>query len=188
MLSKLILSSLLFAVFLAAKIPTIHAQAASNNGLVVTTGTGTYTGIINGTAPNVRQFLNIPYSIPPVGDRRWLPPAKVTTNSSSNIDSTQFPPSCPQYVSKVQSIYDQDVTQWEIVDGDANFTAGLFAGATSEDCLSLAIWTPAQNAMNLPVIMFMTGGAFYTGGINIPIQLPFHWVQRTQAHVVVTIK
>jgi len=27
-----------------------------------------------------------------------------------------------------------------------------------------------------------------TGGIDIPYQFPYHWVQRTQAHIVVTIK
>ncbi|KAL4892366.1 Alpha/Beta hydrolase protein [Aspergillus ambiguus] len=33
----------------------------------------------------------------------------------------------------------------------------------------------------------MTGGAFIKGGVNIPYQLPHHWVQRTQAHIVVSI-
>ncbi len=164
-------------------------QTSSSGSLIVTTGTGTYTGIINGTAPNVRQFLNIPYSIPPVGDRRWLPPAAVTTNSSAHIDATEYPPSCPQYVSKVRSVYNSDVTQYQIADGTESSIAGAFAETSSEDCLSLAIWTPSgQNATNLPVAIFMTGGGFVTGGINIPYQLPYHWVQRTQAHIVATIK
>jgi hypothetical protein len=68
--------SLLSAASAALHFTIARAQADSSNGLVVTTGTGTYTGIINGTAPNVRQFLNIPYSVPPIGDRRWLPPTK----------------------------------------------------------------------------------------------------------------
>jgi carboxylesterase type B len=178
---------LLSAASAALHLTITRAQADSSNGLAATTGTGTYTGIINWTAPNVRQFLNIPYSVSPIGDRRWLPPAKVTTNSSSKIDATQYLPSCPQYVSNGPSIYNQDFTQYQIIDGAESFTAGLFADATSEDCLSLAIWTPPQNAQKLPVALFMTGGGFYTGGINIPYQLPYHWVQRTQAHIVVTI-
>jgi acetylcholinesterase len=61
---------------------------------------------------------------------------------------------------------------------------------TSEDCLSLALWTPtgADKGSKLPVILFMTGGGFGSGGIDIPYQLPHHWVQRTQQHIVVTIK
>jgi carboxylesterase type B len=76
-----------------------------------------------------------------------------------------------------------------IYDGNENTTSGLFAQESSEDCLSLAIWTPANatSASSLPVIMFMTGGGFVTGGIQIPYQLPQRWVSRTQAHIVVTI-
>lgn len=39
-------------------------------------------------------------------------------------------------------------------------------GPISEDCLSLSIWTPAQGE-GLPVIMFVTGGGFVTGGVEI---------------------
>ncbi|KAH9826169.1 carboxylesterase [Teratosphaeria destructans] len=40
---------------------------------------------------------------------------------------------------------------------------------------------------HLPVAFFMTGGAFQTGGIDIPGQIPAAWVNRTQEHIVVTI-
>ena len=34
-------------------------------------------GFVNSSAPGVRQFLSIPYSLPPTGARRWLPPSKI---------------------------------------------------------------------------------------------------------------
>ena len=141
--SHIMLSSLLSAGAFYSCIGIASSQFSSPSSLIITTGTGTYTGIVNGTAPNVRQFLNIPYSIPPVGNRRWLPPAAVTTNSSIHIDATEYPPSCPQYVSKVKSVYNSDVTQYQIADGTESSVAAEFAETSSEDCLSLAIWTPS---------------------------------------------
>ena len=34
-------------------------------------------GFVNSSAPGVRQFLSISYSLPPTGARRWLPPSKI---------------------------------------------------------------------------------------------------------------
>lgn len=67
--------------------------------------------------------------------------------------------------------------------------AGAVAWASAEDCLSLAIWTPADadRSSNLPVALFVTGGGGVTGGVNIPSQLPTNWVSRSQEHIVVTI-
>lgn len=54
--------------------------------------------------------------------------------------------------------------------------------------MTIAIWTPANATAgsNLPVIHFLTGGGQVTGGINIPTQLPAHWVSLSQSHIVVT--
>lgn len=66
---------------------------------------------------------------------------------------------------------------------------GSTAWSSSEDCLSLAVWTPsyANETSKLPVALFVTGGGGITGGINIPSQLPSAWVSRSQEHIVVTI-
>lgn len=145
------------------------------NSLVVKTQSGTYRGLINGSAPLVREFQGIPFAKPPTGDLRWLPPQKLENKPDHVYDATRYPPSCPQYVSKIPTIWNSVTTEY------------IIAGPPDEDCLSLSIWTPAE-AKNLPVIMFMTGGGFQTGGIQINYQLPYNWVERTQAHIVVTIK
>lgn len=150
----------------------VSASSASN--LIVQAPSGTYQGLVNGSAPHVRQFLGMPYAQKPIGDLRWAPPQKLETNCTHMYDATRFPPSCPQYISSIPDIFNQAVPEF------------LIRGPVSEDCLSLGIWTPAEGRA-LPVIVFVTGGAFTTGGVDIDYQLPYHWVERTQAHIVVTV-
>lgn len=66
---------------------------------------------------------------------------------------------------------------------------GSTAWSSSEDCLSLAVWTPAfaNKTSKLPVALFVTGGGGVTGGIEVPSQLPSNWVSNSQEHIVVTI-
>jgi carboxylesterase type B len=104
-----------------------------------------------------------------------MPPQKLENKPKHVYDATRYPPSCPQYVSKIPTVWNSVVTEY------------IIAGPVSEDCLALSVWTPAE-AKDLPIIMFITGGGFQTGGIQINYQLPYNWVERTQAHIVVTIK
>lgn len=149
-------------------------HSCSANNLIIQAPSGTYQGLVNGSAPHVRQFLGVPYAQSPIGDLRWAPPQKLETNCTHKYDATRFSPSCPQYISPIPDIFNQAVPEF------------LIRGPVSEDCLSLGIWTPA-GARGLPVIVFVTGGAFTTGGVDIDYQLPYHWVERTQAHIVVTM-
>lgn len=158
--------------------------------LTIETTIGNITGIINGTTPSVRQFLSIPYAQPPVQELRFLPPQPLSTvDTLVNIDATQFPPSCPQFVTRAPSIYNQYATAWLPTQFDQSPVAGESLDTSSEDCLYLAIWTPsnASETSSLPVLFFMTGGAFTTGGVDIGVQVPSQWVERTQSHIVVTI-
>ncbi|PYI04623.1 carboxylesterase [Aspergillus sclerotiicarbonarius CBS 121057] len=159
--------------------------AASNDHLTVHTRTGIFTGLLNPDFPLVREFRSIPYAQPPVSSRRWLPPAPLPDSNATHY-ATNFPPACPQYVSSKPTVFSNIVPEFFIWDGNENTTAGLMAQSSAEDCLQLAIWAPA-NATNLPVLLFMTGGGFKTGGINVPYQIPASWVSRTQSHIVVTI-
>lgn len=157
--------------------------------LTVETNTGTVTGLVNGTTPSVRQFLSIPFAQPPIDSLRWLPPQALKTNSSQPVDATRYPPSCPQFLSAVPSVYNQDITPWIPYRYDQPAPAGASLQTSSEDCLYLGVWTPtnATKTSALPVLFFITGGAFLTNGVDVPAQIPNHWVERTQSHVVVTI-
>ncbi|KIK65792.1 hypothetical protein GYMLUDRAFT_38279 [Collybiopsis luxurians FD-317 M1] len=162
-------------------------SAQTQHNLTVQTRTGTFVGGLNDTYPDVRHFKYVPYAKPPVGSRRWTSPERLD-NSSDIIDSTVFGPSCSQYVSAIPTVWALNITGNLIVNYGESLLAGQVAQNSAEDCLTLAIWTPANASPNskLPVIHFFTGGGDVTGGINIPTQLPAHWVHRSQKHIVVT--
>ncbi|KAF2165306.1 hypothetical protein M409DRAFT_36906 [Zasmidium cellare ATCC 36951] len=163
-------------------------QPAPHNDLVVTISSGTYAGLIDGTTPDVRQWRRLPFGLPPVGERRWLPPEPVEPNNDTRIqDATKYPPSCPQYLTAAPSIWNFLVPQFTIATVGQNKTARAYANSASEDCLYLAVWAPRRQRERLPVIMFITGGAFVNGGVDVPYQIPAQWVQRTRSHIVVTI-
>lgn len=155
---------------------SLYHEHQEPNDLLVTAPSGTYRGLINGSTPAVRTFLGIPFAQPPTAKLRWLPPHELPSSPDRIFDATRYPPSCPQYVSQVPSVWN-----------DAN-TNYIISGPISEDCLALSVWTPAREAEKLPVIVFLTGGGFQTGGVEINYQIPGDWVQRTGRHVVVTVK
>ncbi|PYH95647.1 carboxylesterase, type B [Aspergillus ellipticus CBS 707.79] len=158
------------------------------SNLTVETQTGTFIGFLNDTFPNVRQFLNVPYAKPPLGDLRWMPPQKLDP-SSRKYDSTRYGPGCPQYVSGESTMWNSYAPSNLLLSVGEDLNQGSVAWSTSEDCLSLAVWTPsyADVGSKLPVALFVTGGGGVTGGIDIPSQLPPPWVSRSQEHLVVTI-
>ncbi|KIX01040.1 uncharacterized protein Z518_10106 [Rhinocladiella mackenziei CBS 650.93] len=169
-----------------------EVKCPGSDNLTVQTSTGTYTGLIDPKFPNTRQFRAIPFAEPPVLSRRWLPPQKLSSPPSEHHYATRFPPSCPQFVTAVTSIWNQNLTKGNLINnGNQNDSSGLVGEATSEDCLYLAVWTPTAVApppdTGFPVLFFMTGGGFVIGGVDIPWQLPPSWVQRSQSHIVVTI-
>lgn len=122
-----------------------------------------------------------------MGSLRWKPPQRLDS-SNALIDSTTFGPVCSQYVTAIPTVWALNITGNLVVNYGESLLAGQVAQNSAEDCLSLAIWTPASVTpeSKLPVIIFLSGGGDVTGGINIPTQLPSNWVHRSQKHIVVT--
>ncbi|KAK4565655.1 hypothetical protein LTR86_003503 [Recurvomyces mirabilis] len=146
-----------------------------SDGLTIQTTAGPVTGFVNDTAPQVRQWLGVPYAQPPVGDLRFAPPQK-TSFSSHPINATAFAPSCMQQYSNGSTIYTEVLNEFLINGGD------------SEDCLYLNVWAPAATGTGKdtwPVFVYAPGGGFTSGGANSLYKIPDKWVQRTQNHVVV---
>lgn len=186
---KLSTQSLLAALAVDTVLGGTANNCSASDSLTVKTLTGTYTGLIDLEYPNTRQFRAIPYAEPPVASRRFLPPQKLAPSSDHHY-TTRFPPSCPQFVTAIESIYSGPLTAGNLIyNGNQNDTSGMSGEATSEDCLYLAIWTPAVIPVNssLPVLLFMTGGGNVLGGVEIPWQFGTPWVERTQSHIIVTI-
>ncbi|HBK47183.1 MAG TPA: carboxylesterase [Xanthomonadaceae bacterium] len=121
------------------------AMPKAESAPVVDTAAGRVQGLAEGP---LQVFKGIPFAAPPVGALRWKAPAPVQAWSGVK-DATQFGPACIQPSNRVQSIYAQDI------------------GATSEDCLSLNVWAPAD-ARNAPVLVWIHGGALRTGSSKEP--------------------
>ncbi|PSR80480.1 Alpha/Beta hydrolase protein [Coniella lustricola] len=174
-------ATLLSALHVAQGQQCRDATSTTAANLTVTTRTGTFVGDLNDTYADVRQFKYIPYAKPPTGKRRWAPPSPLDS-SSEVMQSTVFGPACAQYVSAVPTSWALNITGNLIVNYGESLLAGAVAQNSAEDCLSLAIWTPANATADsrLPVLHFLTGGGDVTGGINIPTQMPASLVSRSQ--------
>lgn len=163
----------------SASSPT--CQPIDDASLSVITRLGTIHGTVNESTNCVRQFLHIPYAKPPTQSRRFKPPEPVDSYPGGELNATKLGPSCPQFlVQDPPTVYNQDVLQFNL--GGLNNTSTY----TSEDCLSLSVYTPPiPGDEKLPVIIFIHGGSFTFGGQDVPYQIPAHWVQNTQAQIVV---
>jgi para-nitrobenzyl esterase len=115
--------------------------AASASGApLVNAPAGKVEGVTEGS---LRVFKGIPYAAPPVGPARWKAPAPMARWSQTKI-AKDFGAPCVQPTPRGQSIYSSDI------------------GQSSEDCLTLNIWTPA-NASKAPVFVWIHGGSLVSG-------------------------
>ncbi|ETS84104.1 hypothetical protein PFICI_02129 [Pestalotiopsis fici W106-1] len=152
-------------------------RSCSQADLTVKLDAGVVHGTVEAANPDVRQFLGIPYAKPPLGDLRFAPSERL--ESFGEITADTLPPSCMQYLTSLASIWTYDVLQFN--EDGLNTT-----GPQSEDCLTISVWAPRGAKKNLPVLLWIYGGSFKTGGEDVPYQIPTQWVQRTQDHIVVS--
>ncbi|MET0655379.1 MAG: carboxylesterase family protein, partial [Pseudoxanthomonas sp.] len=124
--------------------PSMSAPKAESAPMV-TVETGRLQGSVEGP---IQVFRGVPYAAPPVGKLRWRPPIPAPAWPGVK-DATEFGAACIQPTARVQSIYAQDI------------------GPTSEDCLTLNVWAPA-NAKDAPVLVWIHGGALRTGSSKEP--------------------
>lgn len=105
---------------------------------------GTVKGVTEG---EVSSFKGIPYAAPPVDEYRWRPPQPVKPWDGVR-DATEFGPNCAQ--------------------GGWGAAPGTIAEGSSEDCLYLNLWVPAEAKPDdrLPVMVWIHGGAFVGGSGN----------------------
>ncbi|QAT43283.1 carboxylesterase/lipase family protein [Aminipila luticellarii] len=95
----------------------------------------------------VNSFLGIPYAKPPVGEGRWRAPEKLDY-SDKTISVTEYGLSAMQH-------YDQ----WELAS----------VREKGEDCLTLNVWVKDMEKRNQPVMVYIHGGGYYSGGSSDPL-------------------
>jgi len=98
--------------------------------------------------PGVVIYKGIPYAAPPVGELRWKAPQPVEPWEGVRRCDT-FGPIAPQTGNAPGTFY-----------GDEFYWEGT--PEQSEDCLYLNVWAPVH-AKNLPVALWIHGGAFQNG-------------------------
>ncbi|KAK4206093.1 Carboxylesterase family-domain-containing protein [Rhypophila decipiens] len=104
-----------------AALASIGSTSASS--LKVRTTSGTYTGLVNSTsAPDVNQWLGIPYAQPPIGPLRFMTPEPAPDYGNS-LTAKSYKPVCFQNSGAKSSIYWQLIPEFLNRDGE------------SEDCL-----------------------------------------------------
>ena len=88
----------------------------------------------------MRSYFGIPFAAPPVGKLRWMPPAPAQSWTTP-LAKTQSNAPCLQ----------TSTSSFRLANG-------------TEDCLYLDVHAPATGAGPFPVMVWIHGGAFNTGG------------------------
>ncbi len=108
--------------------------SAQAAGLTINTTGGMVQGI---STSSTNEYLGIPYAVPPTGPLRWKAPQPASWPGV--LQANALPPICAQ-------------------------PAGpLGAASLNEDCLYLNVYAPSSGGSNLPVMVFIHGGAFKSG-------------------------
>jgi len=103
----------------------------------------------------VTRYLGIPYAAAPVGENRWRPP-QPAASWSGTLHADRFGANCQQAPAP------KAFRAWT--------SEYLIEGPISEDCLYLNVWSPdAKPAQALPVLVWIHGGAFTSGGATVPV-------------------
>ncbi len=131
----------IIASFLCITINQVNAASCTTSNIITTKGS--VCGTSNANSTTAYAYLGIPYAESTTGTNRWVAPVEKQAWSGV-YEATAFGASCPQPTTKL---------------------------TTSEDCLSLNVWTPVGpgSSLSLPVMVFIYGGAFISGASSLPV-------------------
>ena len=142
-MKKSMLNSFLAALLAVALPGCTGSSQVPATAITVQTSSGEVSAVIGGEGALV--YRDIPFALPPKGQRRWAAPEPVET-PERQIQTRKLPVMCPQPQSMASG-----------VDG------GEYHG--TEDCLYLDIYTPGEAATSglAPVMVWIHGGSNLTG-------------------------
>ena len=121
---------------------------------VIKTDAGLLSGALS-VDKTVNIFKGIPFAAPPVGELRWKAPQPVKHWTGVKA-CTEFSKMPIQAKPNEFGVYTREFL--------------IKDESLSEDCLFLNVWTGAKSPMEKrPVIVWIYGGGFVSGGTNVPI-------------------
>ncbi len=130
------------------------SSVAVPDNVIRTTQFGAVQGVNDASGSGTYSWLGIPFAAPPVGALRWKAPVDPAPWTST-LATQKFGNACVQY----GRIYGPGSNNTY----DSTIGTTLNQAVGSEDCLYLNIWRPANDAANLPVIVFIYGGSNVSG-------------------------
>lgn len=143
------LYKLVFTVFTCIASLTAFAQKETK---AIQTEAGLVSGIATG---DIHVFKGIPFAAPPVGDLRWKAPQPVQPWSGVK--------KCDVFSASPMQAPPAPFSMWS-----EEFL--IQKEPINEDCLYLNLWTSSTSPnKKLPVLVWIYGGGFTSGGSNVPI-------------------
>ncbi len=111
----------------------------------------TTTGVVRGTrGAGISRFLGIPFAAPPFGANRFGAPQPVEPWDGVR-DALEAGPGAPQ-----------------LLDPDDPLDNYFNPSSIGEDCLTLNVWSPEPGSVGLPVMVWIHGGGYVSGGSTAP--------------------
>ena len=93
----------------------------------------------------IEIYCGVPFAAPATGSNRFRPPAPPHAWTGTR-DATKPAAICPQAPSRLR------------------FAMGDAIATQDEDCLSVTVWTPSADGARRPVLVWLHGGAYVSGG------------------------
>ncbi len=137
------------------KIALILACFLAFTGMAQSVQVKTQQGIVEGEIiGSMNRFLGIPFAQPPVGDLRWRAPQDLTPWLGVK-SAKAYGPSPMQAEPKPFMVWTEEFL--------------IPKSPISEDCLYLNVWSDSKEKSPKPVLVYIYGGGFRSGGAACPI-------------------
>ena len=125
------------------------------NGMAQSVQVKTLQGVVEGDKlGSIHRFLGIPFAQPPVGDLRWKAPQEMDAWTGVKVTKA-YGPSPMQAEPKPFMVWSEEYL--------------IPKEPISEDCLYLNVWNDSKGKASKPVLVYIYGGGFRSGGAACPI-------------------
>ena len=125
------------------------------SGMAQSVQVKTQQGVVEGEKlGSIHRFLGIPFAQPPVGDLRWKAPQEMGAWTGVKVTKA-YGPSPMQAEPKPFMVWSEEYL--------------IPKEPISEDCLYLNVWNDSKGKASKPVLVYIYGGGFRSGGAACPI-------------------